>query len=59
MDKTTATVRTGMRPNIEISYTLNGRVKDYAKEQELELTEAYKRIIERGLAELEEEQNGN
>lgn len=42
-----------MRPNIEITHTLNGRVKDYAADHDLDLPEAYKRIIETGLAELE------
>ena len=45
--------RTGMRPNIDISYALNGRVKDYAKSEGLELSAAYQRIIEKGLEELE------
>lgn len=44
-----------MRPNIEISHTLNGRVKDYAAERDLTISEAYKRIIKRGLSELEDE----
>ena len=38
-----------MRPNIDISYTLNGRVKDYAKQQDMTLNEAYREIIEAGL----------
>ena len=38
-----------MRPNIDISHTLNGRVKDYAEQQEMELAEAYREIIEAGL----------
>lgn len=42
-----------MRPNIDISHALNGRVKDYAEREEIELQEAYQRIIERGLNELE------
>jgi hypothetical protein len=42
-----------MRPNIEITHTLNGRVKDYAAEHDLDLPEAYRRIIETGLAELD------
>jgi hypothetical protein len=42
-----------MRPNIEITHTLNGRVKDYAAEEGLDLPEAYRRIIETGLEELE------
>ena len=38
-----------MRPNIDISHTLNGRVKDYAEQQEIDLTEAYQEVIEAGL----------
>jgi 2-iminoacetate synthase ThiH len=38
-----------MRPNIDISYTLNGQVKDYAKQQDMSLDEAYRKIIEAGL----------
>ena len=38
-----------MRPNIDVSHTLNGRVKDYAEQQDIGLTEAYQEIIEAGL----------
>ena len=38
-----------MRPNIDISHTLNGRVKDYAKQQDMALDEAYREVIEAGL----------
>ena len=38
-----------MRPNIDISHTLNGRVKDYAEQQDMALDEAYREIIETGL----------
>ncbi|SDY56429.1 hypothetical protein [Halopenitus persicus] len=38
-----------MRPNIDISHTLNGRVKDYAEQQNVSLEEAYREIIEAGL----------
>ncbi len=43
-----------MRPNIDISHTLNGRVKDYAEQQDVSLEEAYREIIEAGLDELED-----
>ncbi len=43
-----------MRPNIQISHQLNGRVKDYATENDLTLEEAYQIIIETGLEELGE-----
>ncbi|WP_179234063.1 hypothetical protein [Halorubrum halodurans] len=42
-----------MRPNIDISYTLNGRVKDYAEQQDVTLEEAYQEIIEAGLEAVE------
>jgi len=38
-----------MRPNIDVSHTLNGRVKDYAEQQDIDLTEAYQEIIKAGL----------
>ena len=38
-----------MRPNIDISHTLNGRVKDYAERQGVSLEEAYREVIEAGL----------
>ncbi|WP_435184870.1 hypothetical protein [Halobellus sp. EA9] len=38
-----------MRPNIDISHTLNGRVKDYAEQQNLSLEDAYREIIKAGL----------
>lgn len=43
-----------MRPNIDISHTMNGRVKDYAAEKDLTLTAAYEEIIEAGLDDLAE-----
>ena len=42
-----------MRPNIDISHTLNGRVKDYAEQQDMSLEEAYREIIESGLEAVE------
>lgn len=44
-----------MRPNIQISHQLNGRVKDYAARNGLDLDEAYREIIKAGLDELEGE----
>ncbi|MFB6117975.1 hypothetical protein [Halosegnis sp.] len=38
-----------MRPTIDISHTLNGRVKDYAEQEDVSLREAYREIIEAGL----------
>ena len=38
-----------MRPNIDISHTLNGRVKDYAEQEDKSLEDAYREIIEAGL----------
>jgi predicted DNA-binding protein len=43
-----------MRPNIDISHTLNGRVKDYAEQQDVSLEEAYREIIEAGLEAVED-----
>lgn len=47
-----------MRPNIQISHQLNGRVKDYAAANDLNLDEAYKEIIKTGLDELEDDDSG-
>ncbi len=44
-----------MRPNIEISHEKNGQVKDYAEANDLDLTTAYKRVIEAGLEELKDD----
>jgi hypothetical protein len=39
-----------MRPNIDISHTLAGRVKDYNEATDAEsLSEAYREVIEAGL----------
>lgn len=38
-----------MRPNIDISHTLNGRVKDYGASNDLTTDEAYEEIIKAGL----------
>jgi hypothetical protein len=42
-----------MRPNIDISHTLGGRVKDYAEANDLDLSEAYAEVLEAGLEGLE------
>ncbi|MXR51011.1 hypothetical protein GRX03_05245 [Halovenus sp. WSH3] len=42
-----------MRPNIDISHTLGGRVKDYAEANGLDLSEAYTEVLEAGLEALE------
>ena len=42
-----------MRPNIDISHTLNGRMKDYAEQQDVTLEEAYREVIEAGLEAVE------
>lgn len=44
-----------MRPNIDISHTTNGRVRDLAEELDCSVGEAYSRVIQRGLDELEQE----
>jgi len=42
-----------MRPNIDISWSIHGRVKDHAERNDLDLTEAYSDILERGLEDVE------
>jgi len=42
-----------MRPNIDISHTLGGRVKDYAEANDLDLSEAYAEVLKAGLDTLE------
>lgn len=42
-----------MRPNIQITHTLNGRVKDLAASWGINLDEAYRIVIESGLDDLE------
>jgi len=42
-----------MRPAIDLSYGLHGRLKDYAEANDLELSEAYSDVLEAGLDALE------
>jgi hypothetical protein len=42
-----------MRPAIDLSYGLHGRLKDYAEANELDLSEAYAEVLEAGLEALE------
>ncbi|MEZ3117707.1 hypothetical protein RYH80_17455 [Halobaculum sp. MBLA0147] len=43
-----------MRPNIDISHTLAGRVKDYKEAADLDsLSEAYQEVIEAGVEAVE------
>jgi hypothetical protein len=42
-----------MRPAIDLSYGLHGRLKDYAEANDLELSEAYAEVLEAGLEVLE------
>ena len=42
-----------MRPAIDLSYGLHGRLKDYAEANELKLSEAYAEVLEAGLESLE------
>jgi len=42
-----------MRPAIDLSYGLHGRLKDYAEANDLELSEAYTEVLEAGLETLE------
>jgi len=43
-----------VRPNVDISWSIHGRLKDLADEEDLSLTEAYERALTRGLDELED-----
>lgn len=45
-----------MRPNIDISHTLNGQIKDFADENDLDTSAAYRIIIKAGLKAIREEQ---
>ena len=42
-----------MRPAIDISYGLHGRIKDYAEANDLSLDDAYITVLETGLDTLE------
>jgi len=42
-----------MRPAIDLSYGLHGRLKDYAEANDLDLSEAYTEVLEAGLEALE------
>jgi len=42
-----------MRPAIDISHGLHGRLKDYAEANDLDLSEAYTEVLEAGLETLE------
>jgi len=44
-----------MRPNIDISWSVHGRVKDYANKKEISLDEAYEKLLTKGL-EVEEDE---
>lgn len=49
-------VGTTMRPNIQISHTLNGRVKDIAAAWGLNTDDAYQLVIQAGVEALESEE---
>lgn len=38
-----------MRPNIDLSHATHGRVKDFAEERDITLTEAYEQLLNAGL----------
>lgn len=42
-----------MRPAIDISHGLHGRLKDYAEANDVDLSEAYAEVLEAGLEALE------
>lgn len=53
MAKNQRIVGATMRPNIQISHALNGRVKDYAADNDMTTAEAYQQLIKTGLEEHE------
>ena len=53
MSNSQRTVGSFMRPNIQITHSLNGRAKDFAADHDLTTSEAYRLIIEVGLDELQ------
>ncbi|SIR76405.1 hypothetical protein SAMN05421858_3704 [Haladaptatus litoreus] len=42
-----------MRPNVDISWSIHGRVKDFADDNDVSLTEAYEQLLDAGLVSLE------
>lgn len=38
-----------MRPNVDIPWTRHGRIREYADDNDLTVTEAYNEILEQGL----------
>ncbi|AFZ74607.1 hypothetical protein [Natronobacterium gregoryi] len=44
-----------MRPNVDITHQLNGRVKEYADANDLDVDAAYTEVIEAGVDELEDD----
>jgi hypothetical protein len=42
-----------MRPNIDLSYETHGAVKDYAKANDVTLTEAYETLLRTGIDNVE------
>ncbi len=43
-----------MRPNIDISWSHHGQIKDLAEQRDLELSDAYELVIENGLEETDQ-----
>lgn len=43
-----------MRPNIQISHSLNGRIKDFAARHDMSVPQAYRLVIRTGIEDLEE-----
>ena len=39
-----------MRPNINIPWSLHGRVREYAEKKKISVSEAYRIILEKGLS---------
>ncbi len=42
-----------MRPNVDLTHATHGRVKDFAEERDITLTEAYEQLLNAGLDTME------
>ena len=45
-----------MRPNVDLSWSVHGRVKDFADDRDISLTEAYEQLLTAGLEALEHQE---
>ena len=42
-----------MRPNIDIPWSIHGRIREYAKDRDVSITEAYIEVLSEGLEAVE------